>query len=186
MVDYAILFIGTVLVNNFVLVQRPSLGGSNPFKSAIAVGTATTIVMTLASICSELLYTYLLAPFALHYLKTISFILVIATIAQFAKMYVEKARPLLAKELSVYLPLVTINCAMLAVALQNSQIHTLLQTSLYGFGTALGFSLVLVLFAAMHERIAVADVPEPFKGASISLITAGLISLAFMGVAGLV
>ncbi len=191
MVDYATLFIGAVLVNNFVLVQLlglcPFLGGSNKLESAIGMGAATTFVMTLASVGTYLVYTYVLTPWGLTYLKTISFILVIAAVAQFAKMFIEKTSPLLAKVLGVYLPLITINCAVLGVALQNiTKAHTFLQASLNGFGAALGFSLVLVLFAAMRERLAVADVPEPFKGASIGMITAGLISLAFMGFAGLV
>ena len=191
MVDYATLFIGAVLVNNFVLVQLlglcPFLGGSNKLESAIGMGAATTFVMTLASIGTYLVYTYVLTPWGLTYLKTISFILVIAAVAQFAEMFIEKTSPLLAKVLGVYLPLITINCAVLGVALQNiTKAHTFLQASLNGFGAALGFSLVLILFAAMRERLAVADVPEPFKGASIGMITAGLISLAFMGFAGLV
>ncbi len=189
--EYATLFIGAVLVNNFVLVQFlglcPFMGVSNKLESAIGMSGATTFVLTLASVCSYLVYTWVLLPLGLGYLKTISFILVIAAVVQFAKMFIEKTSPLLYKVLGVYLPLITTNCAVLGVALQNvAKAHTFLESALYGFGGALGFSIVLVLFSAMREKLAVADVPEPFKGASIGMITAGLMSLAFMGFAGLV
>ena len=189
--EYATLFVGAVLVNNFVLVQFlglcPFMGVSNKLESAIGMSGATTFVLTLASVAGYLAYTYILQPLGLEYLRTIVFILVIAVVVQFAKMFIEKASPLLYKVLGVYLPLITTNCAVLGVALQNvSKAHSFLESALYGFGGALGFSLVLVLFSAMRERLAVADVPEPFKGASIGMITAGLMSLAFMGFAGLV
>ncbi|MFL0795885.1 MAG: electron transport complex subunit RsxA [Cellvibrionaceae bacterium] len=191
MSDFAVILLSTILVNNFVLVQFlglcPFMGVSNKLETAIGMGGATTFVLTLAAICSYLVNTYLLIPFGLEYLKTISFILVIAVVVQFAKMFIEKTSPLLYRVLGVFLPLITTNCAVLGVALQNTtKAHNLLQSTLYGFGAAVGFSLVLVLFAAMRERLAVADVPAPFKGAAIGMITAGLMSLAFMGFAGLV
>ena len=148
---------------------------------------ATTFVLTLASVCSYLVFTYLLQPLGLGYLRTIAFILVIAVVVQFTEMVVRKSSPLLYRLLGVYLPLITTNCAVLGVALLNiNKQHSFVESALYGFGAAVGFSLVLVLFSAMRERLAVADVPEPFKGSAIGMITAGLMSLAFMGFAGLV
>jgi electron transport complex protein RnfA len=189
--DYSVLLIGAILVNNFVLVQFlglcPFMGVSNKLETAMGMSAATTFVLTLASVCSYLTYEYLLAPLGLTYLRTISFILVIAVVVQFTEMVMRKSSPLLHKVLGVFLPLITTNCAVLGVALLNiNKDHNFLQSALYGFGAAIGFSLVLVLFAAMRERLAVADVPEPFKGSAIGMITAGIMSLAFMGFAGLV
>ncbi|TQV84729.1 electron transport complex subunit RsxA [Exilibacterium tricleocarpae] len=191
MTDFAVILIGTILVNNFVLVQFlglcPFMGVSNKLETAIGMSGATTFVLTLASICSYLVHTWILAPLGLEYLRTISFILVIAVVVQFAKMFIEKTSPLLYRVLGVFLPLITTNCAVLGVALQNTtKAHSFFESTLYGFGAALGFSLVLVLFSAMRERLAAADVPAPFRGAAIGMITAGLMSLAFMGFGGLV
>ncbi len=189
--DYALLLTGAILVNNFVLVQFlglcPFMGVSNKLETAIGMSAATTFVLTLASICSYLTYTYLLEPLGLVYLQTIALILVIAVVVQFTEMVVHKTSPLLYRVLGVFLPLITTNCAVLGVALLNiNKQHNFIESALYGFGAAAGFSLVLVLFAAMRERITVADVPAPFKGSSIGMITAGLMSLAFMGFAGLI
>jgi len=189
--DYSVLLIGAILVNNFVLVQFlglcPFMGVSNKLETAMGMSMATTFVLTLASACSYLTYNYLLLPLDLPYLRTISFILVIAVVVQFTEMVVRKSSPLLHRVLGVYLPLITTNCAVLGVALLNiNKSHDFAQSLLYGFGAALGFSLVLVLFAAMRERLSIADVPEPFAGAAIGMVTAGLASLAFMGFAGLV
>ncbi|MEJ2397696.1 MAG: electron transport complex subunit RsxA [Gammaproteobacteria bacterium] len=148
---------------------------------------ATTFVLTLSSVFSYLIDAYLLAPYDLSYLRIIAFILVIAAVVQLTEMIVHKTSPLLYQVLGIFLPLITTNCAVLGVALLNvQQAHNFVQSFLYGFGASIGFSLVLVLFAALRERINVADVPTPFKGASIGLITAGLMSIAFMGFAGLV
>lgn len=189
--DYSLLLVGAILVNNFVLVQFlglcPFMGVSNKLETAIGMSSATTFVLTLASIVSWITYEWLLLPLGLEYLKTISFILVIAVVVQFTEMVVRKSSPMLYKVLGVFLPLITTNCAVLGVALLNiNKQHSFLESAFYGFGAALGFSLVLVLFAAMRERLTVADVPTPFKGAAIGMITAGLMSLAFMGFAGLV
>ena len=189
--EFAVLLLGAILVNNFVLVQFlglcPFMGVSNKLETAIGMSAATTFVLTMASVCSYLTYTYILQPLGLPYLRTIAFILVIAALVQFTEMVVHKTSPLLYKVLGIFLPLITTNCAVLGVALLNiNHEHTLLESALYGFGAAIGFSLVLVLFSAMRERIAVADVPEPFKGPAIGMVTAGLMSLAFMGFAGLV
>ncbi|MEJ2416671.1 MAG: electron transport complex subunit RsxA [Exilibacterium sp.] len=191
MTDFLVILLSTILVNNFVLVQFlglcPFMGVSNKLETAIGMGGATTFVLTLASICSYLVHTWILVPLQLEFLRTISFILVIAVVVQFAKMFIEKTSPLLYRVLGVFLPLITTNCAVLGVALQNTtKAHTFFESSVYGFGAALGFSLVLILFSAMRERLAVADVPAPFKGAAIGMITAGLMSLAFMGFSGLV
>ena len=189
--DYSVLLISAILVNNFVLVQFlglcPFMGVSNKLETAIGMSSATTFVLTLASICSWLTYEWLLVPLGLEYLRTISFILVIAVVVQFTEMVVRKTSPLLYKVLGVFLPLITTNCAVLGVALLNiNKEHSFVESALYGFGAAAGFSLVLVLFAAMRERLTVADVPQPFKGPAIGMVTAGLMSLAFMGFAGLV
>ena len=189
--DYALLLIGAVLVNNFVLVQFlglcPFMGVSNKLETAMGMSMATTFVLTLASATSYLTYQYLLLPLELTYLRTLSFILVIAVVVQFTEIVVRKTSPLLHRVLGVYLPLITTNCAVLGVALLNTnKAHNFVESLLYGMGAALGFSLVLVLFAAMRERLNVADVPEPFQGAAIGMITAGLASLAFMGFGGLV
>ncbi|KJS07029.1 MAG: electron transporter RsxA [Gammaproteobacteria bacterium BRH_c0] len=191
MQDIAIILVGAVLVNNFVLVQFlglcPFMGVSNKLETAIGMSSATTFVLTLAAISSYLVNTWILAPLGLEYLRTIAFILVIAVVVQFTKMFIEKTSPLLYRVLGVFLPLITTNCAVLGVALQNTaRDNSFFHSSLYGFGAALGFSLVLILFSAMRERLAVADVPQPFKGAAIGMITAGLMSLAFMGFSGLV
>lgn len=188
--EFFLILLSTVFVNNFVLVQFlglcPFMGVSNKLESAIGMAGATTFVMTLASVSTYLVDHWVLAPLGLEYLRTIAFILVIAAVVQFVKMFMEKTSPLLYRVLGVFLPLITVNCAVLGVALLNTQkAHNFFESTLYGFGGAVGFSLVLVLFSAMRERLAAADVPLPFKGAAIGMITAGLMSLAFMGFAGL-
>jgi len=191
MTEYALLLVSTVLVNNFVLVKFlglcPFMGVSRKLETAVGMSLATTFVLTLSSICSYLVDEYLLSVLHLEYLRTISFILVIAVVVQVTEMIVHKTSPLLYQVLGIFLPLITTNCAVLGVALLNIQEHHgFVESTLYGFGAALGFSMVLILFAAMRERIAVADVPEAFKGNAIALITAGLMSLAFMGFSGLI
>jgi len=191
MKEYALILVSTILVNNFVLVKFlglcPFMGVSRKLETAMGMALATTFVLTLSAVFSNLIETYLLAPFGLSYLRIIAFILVIAAVVQLTEMIVHKTSPLLYQVLGIFLPLITTNCAVLGVALLNvQQEHNFIESFLYGFGASLGFSLVLVLFAAMRERINVADVPTPFKGASIGLITAGLMSIAFMGFAGLV
>jgi electron transport complex protein RnfA len=191
MAEYALILVGTVLVNNFVLVKFlglcPFMGVSRKLETATGMGLATTFVLTLSSVCSYLVNEYLLVPFGLEYLRTLSFILVIAAVVQFTEMVVHKTSPLLYNVLGIFLPLITTNCAVLGVALLNvQQTHGFVESVLYGFGAAVGFTLVLILFAAMRERLAAADVPVPFRGSAIAFITAGLMSLAFMGFAGLV
>lgn len=191
MSEYALILVSTVLVNNFVLVKFlglcPFMGVSRKLETAIGMGLATTFVLTLSSVCSYLINEYLLAPLGIEYLRTIAFILAIAFVVQFTEMVVHKTSPLLYQVLGIFLPLITTNCAVLGVALLNVQHqHGFLSSALYGFGAAVGFSLVLILFASLRERIAAAEVPQPFQGPAIGLITAGLMSMAFMGFAGLV
>ena len=191
MSEYALILVSTVLVNNFVLVKFlglcPFMGVSRKLETAVGMSMATTFVLTLSSISSYLVDEYLLIPMGLEYLRTISFILVIAAVVQFTEMVVHKTSPLLYQVLGIFLPLITTNCAVLGVALLNTQLkHGFLESAVYGFGAAAGFSAVLILFAAMRERVAAADVPDIFKGNAIALITAGLMSLAFMGFSGLV
>ena len=191
MTEFALILVSTILVNNFVLVKFlglcPFMGVSRKLETATGMSLATTFVLTMSSICSYLVNEYLLAPLGLEYLRTIAFILVIAFVVQFTEMVVHKTSPLLYQVLGIFLPLITTNCAVLGVALLNVQTkHGFLESTFYGFGAAVGFSMVLILFSAMRERIAVADVPEAFKGNAIALITAGLMSLAFMGFTGLV
>ncbi|WP_439510791.1 electron transport complex subunit RsxA [Marinimicrobium koreense] len=192
MTEFAIILLSAILVNNFVLVQFlglcPFMGVSNKLETAIGMAGATTFVLTLASVCSYLINTWILMPLDIGFMRTISFILVIAVVVQFSKMFIEKTSPLLYRVLGIFLPLITTNCAVLGVALQNTtKDHGFFESTVFGFGAALGFSLVLILFSAMRERLAVADdVPTPFKGAAIGMITAGLMSLAFMGFGGLV
>ncbi len=163
------------------------MGVSSKLETAIGMSMATTFVLTLASMSSYLVETYILTPLDINYLRTLSFILVIAVVVQFTEMVVHKTSPTLYRLLGIFLPLITTNCAVLGVALLNiTEQHTFMQSIFYGFGAAVGFSLVLIMFAAMRERLAAADVPLPFKGAAIGMITAGLMSLAFMGFIGLV
>lgn len=190
MAEYALILISTILVNNIVLVKFlglcPFMGVSRKLETAMGMGLATTFVLTLSSITSYLINEYLLTPLGIEFLRTISFIFVIAVVVQFTELVVHKTSPLLYQVLGIFLPLITTNCAVLGVALLNVQEqHGFIESALYGFGAAIGFSMVLVIFAAMRERIAAADVPVPFQGAAIGLITAGLMSMAFMGFASL-
>jgi len=191
MTDYLLLLVGTVLVNNFVLVKFlglcPFMGVSSRTETAIGMSFATTFVMTIASLLSYIVNTYILAPLGLEYLTTMMFILVIAVVVQFTEMVVHKTSANLYRLLGIFLPLITTNCAVLGVALLNIyEQHNFLESIVYGFGAAVGFSFVLIMFSAMREKLANADVPKPFKGSAIAMITAGLMSLAFMGFTGLV
>ena len=191
MESYLLILVATVFVNNVVLVKIlglcPFMGVSKKLETAMGMGAATAFVLTLASGSSYLIDHYLLTPFELDYLRTLSFIVVIAGIVQFTEMFVQKTSPALYQVLGIYLPLITTNCAVLGVPLLNVQAkHGFVESLLFGLGSAIGFSLVLVLFASMRERLEAADVPGPFRGSAIAMITAGLMSLAFMGFAGLV
>ncbi len=191
MSEYLLLLIGTVFVNNIVLAKFlglcPFMGVSRKVETAIGMSAATTFVLTLSAVLSYLINSWILAPLGLEYLRTIAFIIAIAAVVNFTEMVVHKTSPLLYNVLGIFLPLITTNCAVLGVALINVQEQNdFFESVIYGFGAAVGFSLVLILFAALRERINVADVPEPFRGSAIGLVTAGLMSLAFMGLGGLV
>ncbi|HQT26583.1 MAG TPA: electron transport complex subunit RsxA [Burkholderiales bacterium] len=190
MESYLLILIGTVFVNNIVLVKIlglcPFMGVSKKLEAAIGMGAATTFVLTLGSGSSYLIAKYLLGP-DLSYLTTISFIVVIAGIVQFTEMVVKKVSPVLYQVLGIYLPLITTNCAVLGIPLLNlQQNHNFIQSLLFGMGGAIGFSMVLILFAGLRERLEAADIPAPFRGSSIAMVTAGLMSMAFMGFSGLV
>jgi electron transport complex protein RnfA len=190
MTDYLILILGTALVNNVVLVKFlglcPFMGVSGKLDSAIGMGLATTFVLTLAAVASWLLEHLVLQPLGIGFLRILTFILVIAAVVQFTEMAVRRVSPVLYQVLGIFLPLITTNCAVLGVALLNVQgDHGFVESLLFGFGSALGFTLVMVLFAGMRERLALAQVPAAFAGAPIAFIAAGLLSLAFMGFAGL-
>ncbi|ROH88527.1 electron transport complex subunit RsxA [Pseudomethylobacillus aquaticus] len=185
-----IILLGTVLVNNIVLVKIlglcPFMGVSKKLEASIAMGLATAFVLTVASGTSYLISEYLLGT-ELFYLRTLSFIVVIAGVVQFTEMWMEKNSPLLYQVLGIYLPLITTNCAVLGIPLLNVQAqHNFLESLLFGLGGALGFSLVLILFSSLRERMEAAEVPTVFRGSAIAMVTAGLMSLAFMGFAGLV
>jgi electron transport complex protein RnfA len=187
---YLLILIGTVFVNNIVMAKIlglcPFMGVSKKLEASLGMGAATTFVLTLASGASYLVDTYLLGS-DLSYLRTLSFIVVIASIVGFTEMFIKKTSPVLFRVLGIYLPLITTNCAVLGIPLLNVQEqHGFVDSLLYGLGGAFGFTLVLVLFAAMRERLAALDIPKPFQGTSIAMITAGLMSLAFMGFAGLI
>ena len=188
--SYLLILVGTVFVNNIVMAKIlglcPFMGVSKSLETAIGMGAATTFVLTLASGSSYLINQYLLGP-ELGYLRTLSFIVVIAGIVGFTEMFIRKTSPALFRVLGIYLPLITTNCAVLGIPLLNVQEnHNFIQSLFFGFGGAIGFSMVLVLFAGMRERIEGADVPTIFRGTSIAMITAGLMSIAFMGFAGMV
>lgn len=189
--EYFLLFMGTALVNNIVLVKFlglcPLMGVSNNLSSAFGMGLATTFVLTLSALCSWLIEHWVLQPLNIEFLRILSFILIIAVVVQFTESVVRKTSPLLYQNLGIFLPLITTNCAVLGVALLNIQEqHNLVQSLLYGLGSAVGFSLVMVIFAGMRERLAIADVPDTFTGTPVALISAGILSLAFMGFSGLV
>ncbi len=191
MQEFAVILISTIFVNNIVLVQCiglcPFMGSSNKIEIAISVAGSTTIVLIISAILNFIINRWILIPLNMEYFRIIFFILVILVIVQLIKMYIEKNRPLLYRSVGTFLPLIATNSALLGVTLQNiSEEHTLLEVFLYSFGVSIGFSLVLISFSVMRERIIAADVPKPFVGSSIALITAGLMSLAFMGFIGLI
>jgi len=187
---YFLIIISTVLVNNIVLVKIlglcPFMGVSKKLETSISMSAATAFVLTIGSMTSWAINHYLLEPNDLVYLRTLSFIVVIAGVVQFTEMLMEKNFPLLYQLLGIFLPLITTNCAVLGIPLLNAQSsHTLVESALFGFGGGIGFSLVLILFASLRERLEGAEIPAPFKGTSIALVTASIMSLAFMGFAGL-
>ncbi|MDQ5909594.1 MAG: H+/Na+-translocating ferredoxin:NAD+ oxidoreductase subunit [Pseudomonadota bacterium] len=188
--DYLLILLGAALVNNAVLVRFlglcPFMGVSNRVDAALGMGMATTFVLTLAVAVSWLLEHYVLAPLNIQFLRILAFILVIAALVQFTEMFIRKASPALYQTLGIYLPLITTNCAVFGIALLNiQQQYDFISSLLYGLGSAMGFTLVMALFAGIRERLALANVPAAFAGAPIAFIVAGLLALAFMGFVGL-
>jgi electron transport complex protein RnfA len=190
MTELFVILVATVLVNNFVLVRFlglcPFMGVSRNLEAAAGMSLATAFVLTLSSATAYLLHAYVLVPLELEYLRTITFILVIAVSVQFTEIMVRRLSPLLDQVLGIYIPLIATNCAVLGVALLNVQQSTgFVQSVFYGLGAAGGFALVLIMFAAIRERLDGADIPAPFRGPAIALMTAGMMSLAFMGFSGM-
>ncbi len=188
--DMLLLLVGSSLVSNVVLSQFlglcPFLGVSRKIKTAAGMGTAVIFVITLASFVAGALYKLILVPLNITYLQTIVFILVIAALVQFVEMFLKKMIPSLYKALGVYLPLITTNCAVLGVAVSNVQKdYGILKGVVNGFGTALGFTIAIVILAGIREKMEYTEVPGPFKGMPIVLLTAGLMAIAFWGFSGL-
>lgn len=191
MTDILIILLSTAFINNVVLTKFlglcPFLGVSNNLDQAFGMGLATTFVLTLAACASWIIEHYILLPFEIGFLRIISFILVIAAVVQLTEMIVQKASPTLYNSLGVFLPLITTNCAVLGVALLNIQEgNSFIQSMAYGIGSALGFTLTMVMFAGLRERLTLAHVPAAFSGTPIAFIVAGIMSLAFMGFSGLI
>ncbi len=187
---YIMILIGTVFVNNIVLVKIlglcPFMGVSKKLEASIGMAGATALVLSIGSMTRWGVNHYLLEPNGLLYLRTLSFIVIIASVVQLIEMVLEKNFPPLYQGLGIFLPLITTNCAVLGIPLLNAQqSHSFLESLFFGLGGALGFSLVLILFASMRERLEAADVPKVFQGSAIAMVTAALMSLAFMGFAGL-
>jgi len=190
MSELIIIALGAALVNNVVLSQFlglcPFLGVSKKTNTAAGMGTAVIFVITLASFVAAIIYKFVLDPLGLDYLKTIVFILVIAALVQFVEMFLKKFMPSLYEALGVYLPLITTNCAVLGVALNNVQdSYGILESVVNGFATAAGFTIAIVILAGIREKIEYNDIPAPFKGMPIVLVTAGLMAIAFCGFSGL-
>ncbi len=187
--EYILIFISAIFVNNIVLSQFlgicPFLGVSKKVSTALGMGMAVAFVLTLSTIVTFLVQKWVLVPCGLEYLQTIAFVLVIAALVQMVEIMLKKVSPALYQALGIFLPLITTNCAVLGVAILVIQKKfTLVESVVYAFSTALGFALALVLFAGLREQLALTDVPKGMRGVSIVLVTAGLLSLAFMGFSG--
>jgi len=189
MMEYVLIFITAIFVNNIVFSQFlgicPFLGVSKKMETASGMGAAVTFVLTIATVVTWLVYTYVLLPYNLQYLQTLAFILIIASLVQMVEIVLKKVSPVLYQALGIFLPLITTNCCVLGVAILVIQKEmTLLQSVIYAFSTALGFALALVVFAGIREQLELTAVPRGMKGIAIVLVTAGLLSLAFMGFSG--
>ncbi|MBI4776845.1 MAG: electron transport complex subunit RsxA [Deltaproteobacteria bacterium] len=190
MTEYILLIVSAIFVNNILLARYlgncPFLGVSKSMDTAIGMGMAVIFVITLSGVMTWMVQKYMLDPFGLGYLSTIAFILVIAALVQLVEMFLQKSVPGLYRALGIFLPLITTNCAVLGVAIINIQEeYDLLTTLVFSFASAVGYSLALVLFAGIRERFAVMKMPKPFDGTPLGLITAGLLSMAFLGFSGL-
>jgi electron transport complex protein RnfA len=182
--------IGAILINNVVLRRFlglcPFLGVSKQLDAALGMGFAVIFVMTMASIVTFGIFNYVLEPLGIEFLRTIAFILVIATLVQFVEMVIEKTSPSLYRSLGIFLPLITTNCAVLGVAVLNIEnSYTFIETVVHGFAAGIGFTVVLLLMAGIRERLELADVPESLKGVPVAFIVAGLMAIAFLGFSGL-
>ena len=189
--ELLIIAASSALISNVVLSQFyglcPFLGVSKQLKTANGMGLAVIFVITLASLVSGLIYNFVLDKLGIGYLKTIVFILVIAALVQFVEMFLRKSVPSLYNALGVYLPLITTNCAVLGVALKNvTNGYNILESVICGFGTAIGFTIAIVIMAGIREKIEYNDIPGPFKGSAIVLVTAGLMAIAFFGFSGII
>lgn len=189
--DLLILFISAAVVNNFVLIYFlgicPFLGVSNKLEKAFSMGLAATFVMVLAALVTWLINNLILIPFNLPFLQYVAFIIVIASLVQFVEMFIRKVSPALYRALGIFLPLITTNCAILGMALLSAlREYNFIQSIVFGFAAGIGFTLALLIMSGIREELETAPVPEPFKGAPITLIIAGLLALAFMGFAGLI
>lgn len=189
-INLLLLMFSAVLIENFIFSRFlgicPFLGVSSKPNTALGMGCAVIFVMSISSAVTYLIYTYLLVPFELEYFKTIAFIFIIAAIVQFIEMFLRKFVPSLYNALGIYLPLITTNCAVLGAALLNIQKgHNFIYSVTFGFSSAVGFTLAIVIFAGIRVRVALADPPRCFKGIPITLVTAGLLALAFSGFAGM-
>ncbi len=185
------IFVSAVLINNFVLRYFlgicPFLGVSKKIDSAVSMGLAVTFVMTITAVVSWAINHWILIPYGLDYLKIVSFILVIASLVQLVEMFIRKVSPPLYQALGIYLPLITTNCAIMGLALLAAlKEYNFLESVVFGFGSGIGFTLAIILIAGIREQLDLADVPEPLKGAGISLIVAGIMALAFFGFAGMI
>ncbi len=190
MTGLLIILVSSILVNNFVLARFlgicPFLGVSKQVETATGMGMAVTFVMAIASAITYIVQELILVPLEIEYMQTIAFILVIAALVQLVEMIIQKVSPTLYQALGVYLPLITTNCAVLGVAILNIESgYNLLETIFNGVGAALGFTLAIVLFAGIRERLELSSVPDVLKGFPVALITAGLMSIAFLGFQGL-
>ena len=186
----AVIFFSAILINNFVLIRFlgicPFLGISQKIETAVGMSLAVIFVMTVASLATWIVQTYLLLPYDLVYLRTIVFILVIAVLVQFVEMVIQKSSPTLYQALGVYLPLITTNCAVLGVTILNlNEAYNLIEALAHGFAAAVGFGLAIVVFAGIRERLELAEIPEAMQGFPIALIIAGLLSISFFGFQGL-
>jgi len=186
-----LIIISAVLVNNFILTKFlgicPFIGVSSQIDASIGMGAAVIFVMTIASLVTWLIKTYLLVPFGLEFLQTISFILVVASLVQLCEIIINKVSPTLKNSLGIYLPLITTNCAVLGVAILNIRTgHSFIESIVNGLGSGIGFTLALLLMAGIRERLDLAPVPRALKGAPITFIVAGLLSIAFLGFAALI
>jgi electron transport complex protein RnfA len=191
MKELLLILVASSIVNNVVLSQFlglcPFLGVSKRVETAAGMGGAVIFVITIASFVTSLIYKFILDPLGFSYLQTIVFILVIAALVQFVEMFLKKSVPALYQSLGVFLPLITTNCAVLGVALNNvSANYNILQSVINGFATAVGFTIAIVIMAGIREKIEFNDVPGPFKGSAIVLVTAGLMSIAFFGFSGVI